>query len=294
MLSILLPAYNQDITDLVNELHRQATEQFIDFEIIVMEDGSTDYVEKNASVSKLKNCKHIVLTKNIGRSAIRNLLAKTAAYEHLLFMDGDAEVSSNYYIEKYLTFCNEKCVVIGGTAYDPHDKRPEYSLRLKYGRCREARSAAERSKNNFSTFNFLISKSIFNTIRFDESIRGYGHEDMLFGHELRQSGSELIQIENPLIHRGLDDNLTFLKKTQEATRNLFLLYQTGRYPFLMNESRLLRQFCIIEKWGLTSIFSLLWKLLNKFLTLQLSSHSPFLLLYDVYKLLFICQTKTNK
>jgi len=294
MLSILLPTYNQDITNLVNELHRQAAEQFIDFEILVMEDGSTLFVEKNASVSKLTNCKHMVLPKNIGRSAIRNLLAKTASYDHLLFMDGDAEVCSNYFIEKYLAFCNEKCVVIGGTAYDPHDHRPEFSLRLKYGRFREARSAAERSKNNFSTFNFLISKSIFDEIRFDESIRGYGHEDMLFGHELHQSGYEFIQIENPLIHKGLDDNLTFLRKTKEATRNLFLLYQTGRYPFLLNESRLLRQFSLIDKWRLTPLFSTLLKLTEKVLTRQLCSHSPSLLLYDVYKLLFICQTKTKK
>lgn len=294
MLSILLPAYNQDITDLVNELHRQATEQFIDFEILVMEDGSTRFVENNATISELKNCKHNVLNENIGRSAIRNLLAKTATYDHLLFMDGDAEVCSNYFIEKYLAFCNEKCVVIGGTAYDPLDHRPEFSLRLKYGRIREARSAAERSKNNFSTFNFLISKSIFDEIRFDESIKGYGHEDMLFGHELHQLGYEFIQIENPLIHKGLDDNLTFLKKTKEATRNLFLLYQTGRYPFLLNESRLLRQFGFIDKWGLIPLFSTLQRLTENTLTRQLCSHSPSLLLYDVYKLLFICQTKTQK
>ncbi len=294
MLSILLPAYNQDITDLVNELHRQATDQFIDFEILVIEDGSTLFVDKNASVAKLKHCKHIVLTENKGRSAIRNRLAATATYDHLLFMDGDAEVCSNHYIEKYLAFCHEKCVVIGGTAYDPNDQRPEFSLRLKYGRCREARSAAERNKNNFSTFNFLISKSIFDEIRFDESIRGYGHEDMLFGHELHQSGYDFIQIENPLIHRGLDDNLTFLKKTKEATRNLYLLYQTGRYPFLLNESRLLRRFRLIDKWRLTPAFSVLLKLTEKAMTRRLCSHSPSLLLYDVYKLLYICQTKTNK
>lgn len=293
MLSILIPTYNYDITRLATELHRQATEQYIDFEIIVMEDGSTKFVEENKSIGKLKFCKHIVLPENIGRSAIRNKLAYTAVFEHLLFMDNDAEVCSNYFIEKYLTFCKEKCIVIGGTAYDPNEKHPNFSLRLKYGRNRESRTAAVRNKSNFSTFNFLISKSIFDEVRFDESIRGYGHEDMLFGHELHQRGYEFIQIENPLIHKGLDDNLTFLNKTKEATLNLFLLFQTGHYPFLLDESKLLRRYLWMKKLGLTPIFSLIWKFSNNMLTSQLCSESPSLFIYDIYKLLFICFTSSK-
>ena len=47
MLSILIPTYNQDITKLATELHRQAMEQHVDFEVIVMEDGSSMFVEEN-------------------------------------------------------------------------------------------------------------------------------------------------------------------------------------------------------------------------------------------------------
>ena len=39
---------------------------------------------------------------------------------------------------------------------------------------------------------------------------------------------EFLHIENPLIHKGLDDNETFIRKTEEGTRNLYLLYKTGR------------------------------------------------------------------
>src|ERR1035437_2575691 len=210
MLAILIPTYNFNITRLATELHRQAMDQSIDFEIIVTEDGSEKWVKENELIGELANCKHIILENNIGRSAIRNKLADEAKFDSLLFMDCDAEVSSSDFIQKYLPFCNKECVVIGGTAYDPREKNPNYSLRLKYGRQREARTALERGKNNFATFNFLISKSIFNRVRFDESIRGYGHEDMLFGHQLHQLGYEFIQIENPLIHKGLDDNKTFI------------------------------------------------------------------------------------
>ncbi len=294
MLSILIPTYNYNITRLVADLHQQAIDSYVDFEIIVMEDGSKLYVEENKIVADFEFCRHIVLENNIGRSAVRNKLADEANYGHLLFMDCDAEVSSEHFVEKYISFCREECVVIGGTAYDPNENNKAYSLRLKYGREREARTAIERDKNNFATFNFLISASIFNRVRFDETIRGYGHEDMLFGHQLHQLGYEFIQIENPLIHEGLDDNETFLKKTEEGTRNLFLLSQTGRYPFLMDESKLLHMFIRINKLKLTRLFALKFDILKSILVKQLCVESPSLLLYDLYKILFLCKTSLTK
>lgn len=294
MLSILIPTYNFNITQLVSDLHQQALNSYTDFELIVMEDGSNLFVEENSSIRELVNCKHIILSKNIGRSAIRNKLADEAKYEHLLFIDCDAEVGSEHYIERYLAFCHEECVVIGGTAYDPQETNPVYSLRLKYGREREARSAQERGKNNLATFNFLISKSIFNRVRFDESIRGYGHEDMLFGHQLRMLGYEFIQIENPLIHKGLDDNDIFIKKTEESTHNLFLLQQSGRYTYLAEESKLLKSYLFIKRIGLIRLLAFKFNITKHMFRRQLCSKSPSLMVYDVYKLLFLCKTSLSK
>jgi glycosyltransferase involved in cell wall biosynthesis len=294
MLSILIPTYNYNITRLATELHRQAMEKCIDFELIVMEDGSAKFIAENKLIGGLENCKYIALKTNVGRSVIRNKLADEAKYEHLLFMDCDAEVCSPDFVAKYLTFCKEDCIVIGGTAYEPTENNSDYSLRLKYGRIREARPANERGKNNFATFNFLISKSIFNKVRFDERIRGYGHEDMLFGHELHQLGYEFIQIDNPLIHKGLDDNRTFIKKTEEATRNLYLLYCSGKYPFLSEESMLLKSFLKINSLRLNRLFALKFRLSNGILRWLLSRKSPSLFLYDWYKLLFLSNTSLTK
>lgn len=299
MLSILIPVYNYSILRLVTDLHHQALEAMIDFEIIVMEDGEMPLTKVNAVIGKFDHCLHIVLPQNIGRSAIRNKLADTAKYEHLLFMDGDAEVFLPNYLNKYIPFCKEECVVIGGTAYDSKEHNPDFSLRLKYGREREAKMY-EHSLNmtskvlNFATFNFLISKSIFNSIRFDEHIRGYGHEDTLFGHQLHVLKYEIIRIDNPLIHKGLDDNNAFLKKTCEATRNLFLLYQTGRYPFLVEESKLLSTFVKVKHFGFQPFFTILFKIFDLSIKTQLSSSNPSLRLYDIYKLLFLCSTSLRK
>lgn len=298
MLSILIPTYNYNITRLVADLHQQAVGACVDFEMIVMEDGSTLYVEENKTVNKFAFCRHRVLTENIGRSAIRNKLADEARYDHLLFMDCDAEVCSPDFVGRYLGFCKEECVVIGGTAYDPNEKDPRYSLRLAYGRQREARSALERSQqstyHNFATFNFLISKTLFNKVSFDENIRGYGHEDTLFGHQLHELGCAFIHIENPLIHKGLDDNETFIRKTEEGTRNLYLLYKTGRYPYLVDESKLLNTFVKLHKMRLTGLMALKFDFIRRLLQRMLCTVTPSLLLYDLYKLLFLCKTSLQK
>ena len=294
MLSILIPTYNQNITKLVNELHKQATESFIDFEIIVLEDHSKQYLKENKTVALLENCRYIPLSKNLGRSAGRNRLAEEAKYDHMLFMDCDAEVISPYYIKKYESFCRENSIVIGGTAYDPNNHDPKFSLRLKYGRKREARNAIQRTKSNFSTFNFLIAKSIFNQVKFDESIKGYGHEDMIFGHQLRLLRYEFLQISNPLIHSGLDDNPTYIQKTEEATHNLLLLYKSGKYPFLATDSKLINHYIKLKKFNLVKALAWLFDKNQQKLQKQLCSKSPSLILFDLYKLLFLCKISLAK
>ncbi|MHB9056807.1 MAG: glycosyltransferase family 2 protein [Paludibacteraceae bacterium] len=293
MLSILIPAYNYNITRLIHELHGQSLNAYVDFEILVIEDGSTQFLEENKAVADLEFCNYTVLTKNIGRSAIRNRLANEARYEHLLFLDCDSEVFMPHFIEKYLSFTKENAVVIGGTAYDPDNKSPEYSLRLKYGREREAKSALEREKDggysHFSTFNFLISKKIFNQIRFDETIQGYGHEDTLFGHKIAELKCDMHHIDNPLLHKGLDDNMTFIRKTEESTRNLYFLYKTGRYPFLENQSKLLFTFNQFKKRNFINDLASLFPILKPVLLRNLKSAFPSLRMYDFYKLLFLAK-----
>ena len=298
MLSILIPTYNFNITKLVNTLHTLALETYVDFEILVMEDGSTKYLDENKAVADLEFCNYTVLTGNIGRSAIRNRLADEALYEHLLFLDCDGEIKSPYFVEKYLSFCREDCVVVGGTAYDADNQNPNYSLRLKYGREREAKTARDREKPehflHFSTFNFLISKKIFNQIRFDENIDGYGHEDTLFGHQITLLNCEVHHIDNPLFHNGLDDNKSFIKKTEEGTRNLFLLYQTGKYPFLRNQSKLLNTFIKLDAKHLTPVLSALFDIFKGIMYANLTGKKPSLKVYDIYKLSYLAKLSLQK
>jgi len=298
MLSILIPTYNYNITKLVNDLHLQAVESFAEIEIIVMEDGSSFFLEENKKITDLKLCKYIALNENIGRSAIRNKLADTAQYDHLLFIDCDGEVNNSFFLQRYLAFCREDCVVIGGTAYDENENNIDFSLRLKYGREREAKMAEERllSKHHahFSTFNFLISKNIFNQIRFDETVKGYGHEDTLFGHGIAELGCDVKHIDNVLIHKGLDDNKTFIAKTENGTGNLYLMYRSGKYPFLANQSKLLHTFISMKTYGFHRVLAYMFPLFKNYLTKKMCTKNPSLLAFDIYKLLYLCLVSSKK
>lgn len=291
MLSILIPTYNYNITKLVTDLHKQASDTFVDFEILVMEDGSTQFLNENKTIERLKFCTHTILPSNIGRAAIRNKLADSAKYDHLLFIDCDAEVIMPHYIEKYLSFCKENAVAVGGTAYDNTIKNSKLSLRLKYGRKREGMTAIERAKDgkysHFSTFNFLISKTTFQRIRFDESLKTYGHEDTLFGHQIAELGCDMHHIDNPLQHNGLDDNKTFLAKTEVAVKNLYKLYQSNNYPFLTNQSKLLLTFIRMKEKNLIPLLTSVFTVIKPILRLNLCSKYPSLRIFDLYKLLYL-------
>lgn len=297
MLSILIPVYNYDITRLVHDLYQQAVDAFIDFEILVMEDGSTQFLDENKLVENLPFCHYTVLTKNIGRSAIRNRLADEAKYEHLLFLDCDAEIPNTNFINKYLSFCNEDTVVIGGRIYK-EDKTPEYSLLRKYGTKREQNTIKNKEQRKkfpmFTTPNFLITKKIFEQVRFDENIKGYGHEDTIFGVQLQRQGIAYSFIDNPIIHIGIETNDVFLSKTEHAIHNLYKLYLSNNYKELELQSKLLQTFIFAKKYRLLHLLSFAYTILKNILKQNLIGSNPSLRLFDIYKLLYLCHTAAQK
>jgi len=104
-LSILIPCYNWNVYRLILDLSIQCQKEYNSslYEIICIEDGSVNLFENN-KISNLKNVKYEILSNNIGRSAIRNLLAKKAKFEWLLFIDCDSEILTKDFVKKYKTY----------------------------------------------------------------------------------------------------------------------------------------------------------------------------------------------
>lgn len=95
--SIIIPAYNLGhlVCDAINSCINQQNITFAEYEIIVINDGSTDdtydYIEKYCFVENLT----IINQVNMGLSATRNRGIDLAKGDYILFLDGDDWLSEN-------------------------------------------------------------------------------------------------------------------------------------------------------------------------------------------------------
>lgn len=285
MLSILIPVFNFDIRALVAALHDQCEQSGAAFEILCFDDGSADdFKTKNREIWKYNNLIYKELPQNLGRSAIRNALAQAARFDYLLFMDCDSHVPDASYLQNYLDHLQSGTVVYGGRSYQPKPPTdPSLYFHWHYGRQREQTTADQRSKtpyHSFMTNNFIIPRQLFLSIRFDESLRQYGHEDTLFGLELARRQVPILHIDNPLEHIGLEPVDIFLEKTRQGVENLAKLHQAEKKI----ETRLLTTFLALKNWGLVGILRLVFRFSNDWMVRNLNSKSPDLRVFDFYKL----------
>ena len=130
----------------------------------------------------------------------------------------------------------------------------------------------------------LISKSVFQTCRFDESLRHYGYEDTFFGIELEQAGIPVFHIDNELYHDGIDTNTEFLNKVAAGVSNLVKLHDNNKLDEnFKDKSPLMTTYEKLEKGFFGKlILSLLSKGQNWIRNIALDSNSLFFL--DLYKL----------
>ncbi len=286
MLSILIPVYNFDIREFVAELHAQAVKCAIDFEILCCDDGSENqFKEINKSVNEFSNVRYWELPDNIGRSKIRNTLARSAIYDHLLFLDCDSKIYSSEFILTYVKNSRNNSVICGGTSYEsapPQDKR-KY-LKWLYGTKREVISAEKRQRNpykSFKIYNLFISRSIFFDIQFDEDLTEYGHEDTLFGSMLSKKKIPVLHINSPLCHVGLDFPEEFLSKTEKGLQNLIYILKSKSD---IKGIKILSYYKLVKMLGLGFLVQGVYTRLQKKIVSNLNSGNPSLLLYDFYKL----------
>ena len=293
MLSICIPIYNYDVGQLTQDLHLQAEKAGFPFEILLMDDASEEKFREANQKINLETVRYIQLNENIGRAKIRNRLAEEAKYPYLLFMDCDSAVSSSEYIENYTRFFEPGTVCCGGRIYE--DKKPADStyLRWKYGVERECASASERRKNpnaGFQTNNFSVHKSLFEKVKFNEDLVGYGHEDTFFGLVLLGQGIIIQHIDNPLIHLGLESAPDFLEKTTAGIANLYRIELVLRenYPEYINHSHLMRTKLSLQKFHLSGFVSKLFSIMRRPMKNNLLSKNPSLKIFDLYRLGLLC------
>ena len=294
-ISILIPVNNYDIFAFVRSF-RDAFDSIPELiELVIGDDGSSEEFANKYRMLEDGRIRVIRSSKNIGRAAIRNKLINASKGEYLIFVDQDVMIpgTAEEYINKWVAEIDGSSVVFGGVRYreaPPSD--PDKILRWEYGIKHEQKSAIDRSKNpyrNFSTFNVLFKRIVFEKLRFNEELKQYGYEDKLLAYQLEKAGMQIKHIDNALYHEGLESNQEFIDKTKLGIENLSRLFDnvTDKKGFAENVV-LIASYNSLLKLGLSYPLRLLYFRYGERMEHKLNKSNPSIWLFKLYKISMFC------
>lgn len=188
-LSVIVPVYNGEAT-IDTCMNRIFNSDYKNFEVIVVDDASTD-----STIEKLKkfNCRVIRLNKNGGVANARNVGARHAKSNVLVFVDSDLYVHKDTFskmVKKYKS--NPKMGIIGAVNSGKYNSKKFgtkfLSLKLSY----DYKWKNGEKYKKFSSFQSeccLIEKKIFDEIGgFNTKYKKAGVEEYEIGYRLTENG----------------------------------------------------------------------------------------------------------
>lgn len=293
MLSLLIPIYNQNVVKLVEELKLQSIKSKIEFEIICLDDTSTDRIKaQNRVIGGLMGVNYVELSQHLGRSKIRNRLADLARYDHCLFLDSDSKLSSKKFIKRYTQAIDDypNALVCGGTSYSKKaPKSMEKQLHWLYGTKRESPMAKNRNKRPLELFhsnNFVCPTKVIRENKFDEDIKGYGYEDLELAQRVNRHNIGIRHIDNPIVHQGIKKTKDYIADIETSIENLVTLYKANK----ITNSRLINTHQKLMRLGLNPLCQKLLNSRKSQIIDRLFEKNPKLIYLDLYKLHYFDKT----
>ncbi len=291
MLSILIPIYNRDITDLVARLKKQCDTLGIEYEILCFDDCSRPkIIERNRALDAKFRVNYVEFKENMGRAKIRNTLARVSRYDHLLFLDCDSGILKRDFIKTYIKGLTDypDAIINGGRNYAPSaPKTSSKILHWKYGITYESKEAVIRQQHPIRYFhsnNFVITRDTMLDYPFDETLDGYGYEDLVLATQLYRAGKHIVHIDNNTRHLELVKNKSFLKKIDESLDNLIKFKKQDKIieiPLLVYADK-------IQHWRISNLVLKMDKhLLQKSIIKNLLSDQPNIKYLQWYKLAIV-------
>lgn len=216
--SIILPVYNQYFSLLQTLKGLNSQQTTVDFEIIIVDDGSTDelaYIDE-ISVPKAEKCK-IVHQKNFGRAIARNTGIRYSNAEILVFCDGDRVPSPHFVEEHFISQASGAPVVIGApfeyfgkkcvwesneldwAAITRFSREAFYFRRAKkiYNEC--GKTLSEQAYLTLLIGNTSINKKVFENVGgFDRRFKEWGFEHYELGYRIQKAGYKFLLNRNAI------------------------------------------------------------------------------------------------
>lgn len=220
LISAIVPAYNVEkyIKTCLDSLVNQT---YSNFEIIVINDGSTDQTEEilRSYQSNPKFC--IYSQKNGGISAVRNHGIKLANGELVCFIDGDDSVKSDYLEKLAAPFFEDSDVDITVCGYQEKFEKNVINHILKTqkitGYQATEDSLIKQQDLNILPWNKLYRKSLFTEYKIEYPV-GQIHEDNLTTYKLFSHAQTVVYISDVLyVYQRTHSEITKNRYSEEKT-----------------------------------------------------------------------------
>ncbi len=190
--SIIIPTYNR--AALISKTILSVLKQtYIDFEIIIVDDGSTDNTKEIIDLIDDSRLSYYY-KKNGERGAARNFGAQKAIGEYLTFLDSDDLLLPNYLIEAN-QFIKRTNANIFFQLFEVRDTENKLLTRAE-SKIEDINNQLTFKGNIFACQGAFINREIFNKYKFIEDRSLAGSED--YELWLRINASEKIQC-NPIV-----------------------------------------------------------------------------------------------
>lgn len=168
LFSIIIPVFNrpQEVDELLESL---CTQTFNDFEVVVVEDGSTEKCEEVCQKYADRLSLHYYFKPNSGPGPSRNYGAERSRGEYLIILDSDVIVPADYLAIVKSELDREPCDAFGGpdrahASFTPIQKAINYAMTSFFttGGIRGGKQKLDKFYPR--SFNLGIKKSVFEAL----------------------------------------------------------------------------------------------------------------------------------
>lgn len=224
--SIIIPVFNRAST-VSTTIESVLNQAYKDFEIILVDDGSSDDLEKNISNYITDKALIFHAQPNSGVSAARNKGASLSKGEYLIFLDSDDHVSQNWLsdFDKIIKLQNPDIIYCG-------INRIKENILVEYTNPQDPYKDG-KSFGNVIPGSFCIKSSFFTKIGCYDANLAYGENTEL---------SFRIKIENPSVDFMDTPNLLYTLHENSHSKNERnkmngLIYTINKHPQLFNDNK---------------------------------------------------------
>lgn len=196
-------------------------------EFVLLDDGSASatLLAKVLAAAEITNApaRIVVWGENQGRAAARNRLISEARGDYVLFLDADMFPDTSAFLAIWLGVIATQApmVAFGGLSLAHAARTPETALHYAMfggSDCHKPSTRARRPARSTASANLLVQRAFLAAHPFDNSYTGWGFEDVDWALSASHH-AEILHVDNPATHLGLDDVATLMRKSAEAGPN---------------------------------------------------------------------------